>query len=67
MDERFAVTSAEENQKGLKAEMDTLHVLSGSCFSAVTVLKASKMSPLATQFVGFHQVERFSIFFHRKR
>lgn len=26
MDERFALTAAEENQKGLKAETDTLHV-----------------------------------------
>lgn len=39
--------------------------VSGSGFSAVTVLKASKMSPLATQSVGLHQIERFPIFFQR--
>lgn len=63
MDERFALTLAEENQKGLKAE--TFMFVSGSCFSAVTVMKTSKTSSLVTQSVRFHQTERFPSFFHR--
>lgn len=39
--------------------------VSGSCLSAVAVLKASKTSPLATQFRRFHHAERFPSFFHR--
>lgn len=54
-----------KTKKVWKQKLILCMFVSESCFSAVTVLKASKMSPLATQSVGFHQVEGFPVFFHR--
>lgn len=54
MDERFALASAEENQKGLKAETDIFMFVCGSCFSTVTVLKSSKSNAVVNleDFIG---------------
>lgn len=54
-----------KTKKVWKQKLILCMFVSGSRFSAVTVLKASKTSPLAAQSMEFHHVERFSIFFHR--
>lgn len=65
MDERLALTPAEENQKGLKAEFYIFHVYVWIMFLSSNSFEASKTSPLVTQYIRFHQAERFPSFFHR--
>lgn len=55
MDERFAFTPAEENQKGLNAETGVFLVCVWIMLLAVAVLKTLKPSCLVTRSVRFHQ------------